>query len=371
MTQRERILAVYRGETPDVVPFMLDLSHWYYHRHTLEWDLSRSYERPESDLIDYHRRVGAGFYMPNLGSFFNVTYPAGVQARVEKSSDGRAITWTYETPRGSVSRTRHWHEQTYAWGISDWGIQNEDQLGILTHALASRSYSARWDRYQAWVDEVGELGVVYLPIGYSAMGQLLNYWMGIEGTVMATYDWPESLHESVDRINANNLQLVDLIATSPAEVVVMGDNFSGDVQPPRFFQTWSAAFYSEAIRRLHAAGKYVAVHIDGRLRGALSMIRDVGADAADAVTPTPMGDLTPAQCREEAGPEFILSGGVSPNLWLPDVSIDRFKQAVLDWLELARRSPRLIANAGDQVPPGADEGRIEIMRDMVERFGRL
>ena len=32
MTLRERILAVYRGETPDVVPYMLDLSHWFYHK---------------------------------------------------------------------------------------------------------------------------------------------------------------------------------------------------------------------------------------------------------------------------------------------------------------------------------------------------
>ena len=32
MTMRERILAVYRGETPDVVPYMLDLSHWFYHK---------------------------------------------------------------------------------------------------------------------------------------------------------------------------------------------------------------------------------------------------------------------------------------------------------------------------------------------------
>jgi hypothetical protein len=31
----------------------------------------------------------------------------------------------------------------------------------------------------------------------------------------------------------------------------------------------------------------------------------------------------------------------------------------------------MIANAGDQVPPGADEDRIEIMRDMVEEFGRF
>ena len=35
------------------------------------------------------------------------------------------------------------------------------------------------------------------------------------------------------------------------------------------------------------------------------------------------------------------------------------------WLELKRHSPDLIANAGDQVPPGAVEDRIHIMRDLV------
>ena len=100
------------------------------------------------------------------------------------------------------------------------------------------------------------------------------------------------------------------------------------------------------------------------------MIRDSGADCGDAVTPTPMGDLTAQQCRDAAGKDFILSGGVSPDLWLPTTSDKVFKQAVLDWLELKKQSPRLIANAGDQVPPGAVEDRIEIMRDLVEEFGQ-
>ena len=126
----------------------------------------------------------------------------------------------------------------------------------------------------------------------------------------------------------------------------------------------------EAIHRLHEAGKYVAVHIDGRLFGAIHMIRETGADCADAVTPAPMGDLTPQQCREEAGRDFILSGGVSPNLWMPEASTEDFKKAVIEWVELKQQSPRLIAGAGDQVPPGADEARIGIMRDLVEMYGK-
>lgn len=370
MNPRERILSVYRGETPDVVPYMLDLSHWFYHRNRMPWDLSRAYAEPERDLIDYHRKMGVGFYMPNLAHFFDAKYPDDTKASVAKSADGGAITWRIETPLGTIQRTRVWEETTYAWGIAEWGVRTERDIEVLAHALSGRTFAPRWENFTRWDRYVGDQGAVYLPFGYSAMGQLLNYWMGVEAVMYAVADWPETMHRAIDRINESNLACVDMLAGSPAEVIVMGDNFSSDVQPPRFFDEWSRPFYEKAIQRLHAAGKFVAVHIDGRLRGALAMIRDAGADCADAVTPVPMGDLTPRQCREEAGPDFVLSGGVSPDLWLPGADIDRFRKAVIDWLDLKRCSPRLIANAGDQVPPGAEEDRVAILRDLVEEHGR-
>jgi hypothetical protein len=372
MTLRQRILAVYRGETPDVVPYMLDLSHWFYHKNRMPWDLSVAYEEPERELIAYHKQVGAGFYLPNLGAFYRVTYGPDVQAEVTKVyHDGvPEIIWRFHTPLGSIERRRIWEETSYSWAITRWGVQSEQDLRVLGYALASRAYAPRWDRYQAWMDEVGDTGVVYLSAGYSALGHLLHYWMGVTGVAYAAADWPATLRQVVDQINDNNLKLIDLLAASPAEIIIMGDNFSGDIQPPRFFRRWSGAYYAEAIRRLHAAGKFVAVHIDGRLRGAIGMIRDVGADCGDAITPAPMGDLTPLECRAEAGPDFILSGGVPPDLWLPEAPREAFEKAVLDWLALKQFGPRFIANAGDQVPPHAEEARIEIMRELVEKHGR-
>jgi hypothetical protein len=368
---RDRILSVYRGERPDVVPFMLDLSHWFYHKRHLPWDLSRAYAAPETELIDYHKKMGVGFYMPNLASFFDVGYAPDVLVETGSHAiDGSpAITWRYTTPIGSIERTRIWHEQTYSWAIAGWSAKSELDIRVLQYALGRRTFAPKWENYIAWRECVGDMGVVYLPFGYSAMGQLINLWMGVEGVTYATADCPAAVREFVDVVNAGNLDCVRMLAESPAEVVILGDNFSSDTQPPRFFAEWSRAFYAEAVRILHSAGKYAAVHIDGRLRGALRMIRDTGADCADAVTPTPMGDLTPEQCRAEAGISFILSGGVSPDLWLPSASEEAFRAAVLRWLDLRKTSPRLIANAGDQVPPGAVEDRIKIMRDLVERAG--
>jgi len=351
---------------------MLDLSHWFYHKNRIPWDLSIAYEKPEVELIGYHKQVGAGFYMPNLGSFYSVTYGEDIESAVEKEYHNGVpeIIWRLTTPLGSIERRRMWEEDSYSWAITRWGVQTEQDLRVLGYALGSRTYAPMWDRYQAWVDEVGDMGVVYLSAGYSAMGHLLSYWLGVSGTAYAAADWPTTLREVVDQINDNNLRLIDLLATSPAEIIIMGDNFSSDLQPPRFFGRWSRPFYAEAIRRLHAAGKCVAVHIDGKLRGAISMIRDAGADCGDAITPAPMGDLAPRACREEAGPHFILSGGVPPNLWLPEIPREVFEKSVMDWLELKHQGPRFIANAGDQVPPYAVEDRIEIMRDLVAKYGR-
>jgi hypothetical protein len=373
MTQRERILTVYRGGTPDAVPYMLDLSHWFYHKHHLPWDLSKPYDKPEYALIDYHKKVGAGFYIPNMGCPFTGADPADVRATVEKRTAAGVpeIHWRYETPLGTIERVRQWEEQTYAWGTKRWGVETEQDLEVLGCALGNRTWTPRWDKYREWNDYVGASGVVYLVMGYSAMGHILHYWMGVERTIYAAADWNATLHAVVDRINANLLQLIDLIAASPAEVAILGDNFSSDIQSPAFFAEWSRPYYLEAVRRLQAAGKKVSVHIDGRLRGALRTIRDTGADCGDAITPKPMGDLTAAECRAEAGPDFILSGGISPDLWLPSASRAAFKQAVLDWLELRIQSPRLIAAAGDQVPPGAEEDRILWMRDWVEQYGRF
>ena len=371
MTLRERILSVYRGDTPDVVPVMLDLSHWWLHRQRLPWDLAASPLEPETDLIAVHRDCDVGYYLPSLCPFYGTEYPDGVVAETTRhiESGAPALTWSLETPLGRIARTRYWDDRTYSWRIGEWGVRTPQDLRVLAQALAGRTFPPHWDRYEAWGEAVGDTGVVYLSLGYSAIGVLMNLWMGVEGTHYAIHDWPDLMRGVVREINEANLRLVDLAAQSPAEIILMGDNFSTDIQPPGFFHEWSRAYYVEAVRRLHAAGKYVALHLDGRLHGGLRMLAYTGADAADAVTPTPTGDLTPEQCRAEAGPDFILSGGLAPLLWLPQMPVSEFARAARQWLELRQVSPRLIAAAGDQVPPGADEDRIKLLAELVAEHG--
>ena len=372
MTERERILKVFQGEVPDRVPYMLDLSHYYYHKFQKRWELFGDYSIPEYEMIDYNRSKKAGFYIPNQASFFKVACDDTVQYHVWKETHGGMpeIHWKYETPYGTVERVRVWEPVSYSWAPTVREVNTEDEIRVLAYALSHQKYMGPTGNYEKWVDYVGDDGVVYCPMSYSAMGEFLGYWMGIENTIYNTADYPDTMHEAVDAINSSKLDIIRGIARDiPCEVIIGGDNFHSSIQPPSFFREWSMDFYKQFSQIVHEHGKKLTLHVDGWLRGAVTYVREAGADGVDAITPSPMGDLTPAEIRAEAGDQLILSGGVAPNLWYEDVPMEVFRQACIDWVELSKQSTALIAAAGDQVPPGAEESRIDVYREVVEEYG--
>lgn len=136
----------------------------------------------------------------------------------------------------------------------------------------------------------------------------MSRYAGVEQTVFFAMDEPEALEETVASINVAHRQVFQQLVEGPSEVLFVSDNLSTDVQSPPWFRKYSAAHYKCMADTAHAHGKPLASHIDGRLRGLLALSAELGVDAADAVTPAPWGDLTPQECRDEAGDRLVLSG---------------------------------------------------------------
>jgi uroporphyrinogen-III decarboxylase len=85
------------------------------------------------------------------------------------------------------------------------------------------------------------------------------------------------------------------------------------------------------------------------------------------VTPAPWGDLTPAECRAEAGPRYVLSGGVPPGSFNSNVPLAVFDAQVAAWLALRHQSPALIIAPGDQLPPDGDLNRVTRMVEAADQ----
>jgi uroporphyrinogen-III decarboxylase len=211
------------------------------------------------------------------------------------------------------------------------------------------------------------LGLPLVQCPYTGLGFLMSRYAGVERSVILATDEPEEFEETIRVINAAHEKVFRMLAEGPSEVLIHSDNLSSDVESPRWLERYSGPYYRRMAQIAQECGKPLVTHLDGRLRGLLGLLGEMGFTGADAVTPAPWGDLTPEQCRQEAGPRFVLSGGVPPGSFRSEVPLSVFDSQVDAWLELRHHSPALIIAPGDQLPP---DGELERVTRLVQAAGR-
>jgi len=368
MTARERIRSVYQGRTPDQVPLMLDLSHWYKKNQQVFFDLT-GFTQVEEGLVALHRRCGAALYC-ETGNHFEVYYEdETVQSQAWTDAQGVFHT-VIRTPLGTIAEERVFSPASYSYHIKKWLVQDRSDLQVLQYALQRRKVRPRFDRYHAWAEAAGELGFIYTFLSYSGLGFLVSRYMGVEKTILMIYDYPDEVEQFVRTVNDTNLRMLDEIIDGPYEVLIVGDNHDANVQSPALFKRFTFDYYQELVRRLHGRGKYLAVHVDGEMRGLLRLLDQCGVDCIDAATPAPMFSLSPEQARQEAGERLILSGGIPATIFSRLATEEQFVQVVKRWLDIRKNSSRLILAAGDQVPIDAPWRRIEMLAELAAHYGR-
>jgi uroporphyrinogen-III decarboxylase len=358
MTPRERLLAVYGGKTPDRVPALADLSYWdaaHGGGKFIPGQSNGANRERILRLLQLHRQTGAAIHV-NLGCFYEEQFDDRV--RVQAGIDGDLYHHRFETAVGTVEEVRCWSPISFSWPIIHHMVQNVAQLQVIRYIFEHVAYASRWQAL-AEVDRlVGEMGLPLVQVPYTGMGFLISRYAGVERTVMLAADHPQEVEETVATINRAHEKVTRLMAEGPASVLIHSDNLSSDVQSPPWLERYSGAYYRRMAEIAHQHGKPLVTHIDGRLRGLLGAVAAMGMDGADAVTPAPWGDLTPQQCRDEAGPTLVLSGGIPPDSFSARVPLRLFDEQIEAWLDLRHQSPGLIIAPGDQLPPDGELERV-------------
>lgn len=367
MKPDERVRAVYEGRTPDQVPLMLDLSHWYKKNRNVFFDLA-GFRGVEQGLVDLHKQVGAVCYC-EMGSFYRLVSDDPEVQIASHTEDGVFVT-RITTPLGTLHEERVFNPGSYSYGIRKYLLESTDQFPIIECLMQHLHCQPKWELYHAWCDALGDLAYPYAQLPYSGSGYLMARYMSVEQAVFAVRDEPERVGRLIGAVNACNLRILDTILDGPFETLLISDNYDSNVQTKGLFDAYVRDYYAEVARRLHARAKHLAVHVDGESRGVLRWLAECGVDCADAVTPQPMFSLAPDQMRAEAGPDLILSGGIPATVFGSTGSDAEFIECVRRWLDTRLASPRLIMAAGDQVPPDAPWHRIAMLPELVAKYGR-
>ena len=371
---RERFLAVFHGERVSPLPCVYDLTYWR-DAHLATGDLPERY-RGHDGFLALHRDLGVmPYYLYSLESDAGATTVPGHELEADAAFSGvwssrRHGVETRTESSGGVQRSvtrvggrelveeRTWLPQSSCFSVSRHPVAAPRDLQTLRMLYERLEFQPAYERYRAVERRWGSEGYPLAVLPRSPVSSLVVDWMGLEAFTYAVQDESDEIRKTLDCIERANEPAFDIVCRSEPEVFHFADNISGTMVSS-FFDELMAPLYRRLWRRLHEAGKKAAVHIDGTVRGILRRFADCGADAAESLTPLPVGDVALPELRAEAAsPSIILWGGIPASMLAPSTAAAEMDDHMRLLVSCLGELEPFIAGSADQVPPDADLGRV-------------
>lgn len=216
--------------------------------------------------------------------------------------------------------------------------------------------------------EWGDLGAPCVFMPRVNLQRLYIDLMGVEQTVYALADYPETVEQYFEALHDSQMKLIDVINASPIQIINFGDNVHSGTLSPALFEKYVLPEYKIRCEKLHQAGKFVHAHFDGDNRGLMEYYQQTGLDGIEAITPIPQGDVTLEEVHKYLGDNMFLIDGI------PAVYFDReFSEEVLvDCVYKILRlfAPGLILGISDEISSSGDIERVRLVGKIVEEYNR-
>ena len=220
----------------------------------------------------------------------------------DENNRAKLITRIYHTPLGIVSekvQIRLDLSPNKSQWITEYMIKSTSDYPIVKFIIENTSFHSDYDSFLEVQKELGDDGIVVAVAQKSPMQKMLYELMGVERFSIDAYENPKEFKKLAELIEWKDDEMYKIIANSPAELVIAGENLSGDVVSGRLFKEYSVPFYNKQARLLHEKGKVYGVHMDGRLNCIKDLIKETEIDLTESFTlPEGGGDLTLEEARE-------------------------------------------------------------------------
>ena len=364
MTHRERLLAVFDGDTPDRVPCFPDLFYWY---------RVRKHERripprfAGMRLYDIYRELECGICRHVYGDYVDVRYP-NTDFRVERK--GHFKITTIRTSAGEVREVRRsTADSSESYFPVEHFVKTLDDLRVLRHMLTDEVLEPRPEAVRRIGREIGGQGIYTLVQRASPMRRFVTDWAGLETGYLMLHDHIDAVADTLAASDAAEDRWTRITCDTPGRIVILGDNVDRSLLPPPVFRKYQVPYYRKRARQFHDAGKIVMLHMDGQLQGILPLMRETGLDVMDGLTPEPAGDFTPEDVRAALGDRMKCWCGVPASLFCdatPAATILDMSRHIIDVL-----GGRLILNVADQVPPNADIEKVAAVARLASDIGQI
>ena len=355
---RDMNLAIFRGEDPGGVLWQPRLEYWYdvnEKRGTLPEHLK---EASLLDVYDYCHASVRYFTNPLRGRYKNVQV-------TEQWEDEKRLRRTWETPVGTLTEVVHYDE----WGLSiyntEYKLKKPEDFKVLEFMLQDEEWYWDQEAYEQDLQWVGERGCPQFFFRRSPIQGLFIEHMGFEKTIYMMYDHPALIQHYVEVASEADNAMYEVLCQAPVQILNFGENIDATMDPPPIWSEHLVPYYRQRVEQLHAAGKFVHIHVDGTMKPLLPHLGDCPWDGIEAATPLPQGDVTLEEIKGALGDRVLLDG-IPAVYFLPSFSTEALIECVKHVVELFY--PRLVLGISDEIPPDGDIERVRLVGEHCQRI---
>ncbi|MCX8188236.1 MAG: hypothetical protein N3F64_00825 [Nitrososphaeria archaeon] len=280
MSQKELVLSFLNKQSHDRIPFA------HCDRHLPRGELERIARNMGMALLCY--RPCYIEYIPNVE--LTVKY------------EGEYIIRKYETRFGSLfERLKVGVGYGQACFGRDWkGLQpirtsfmvkSLEDYRILKFIAENLHFKPYYYPVEDQTKRLGNDGIVISTLPYEPMQRLIIEWIGhrIYLDMVKNKEIVEEIYNILEE--KYEKELFPIAAEAPSKVILYGGNIDSLIVNPKMFEKYYLPTYEKLANILHAKGKLLDVHMDGKLKALSNLISKSKVDIIEAFTPPPTGDL--------------------------------------------------------------------------------
>jgi len=381
MVGRERILAALNGQPVDRIPFvpligpytLMDMPEEVAGKSTSGgFDPRRMMAASRAlgcDLMIRHVAATAplrasAVHLESLGAF---APPIEVKTEFK---DGE-LSETLITPVGSV---------TGRWKFTDrvgliphlvkYVVNNYEEMKVFHYAvdhMNTEPAAPNYDTFSKIDSAIGDDGIATASMSNSPFMFLIEFGWGLESTYFMLHEHREEVEDILEKLHTSLKRYVEVLAASPAQIVIQYENTSSTLLSPTFFRRYCLPYLNDYADILRGAGKVYLIHMCGTLRGLVDDISQGHFNGICDVAPYPTGDL-PLDEAAARLPGKAVTGGIDANTFICQDG-EFVKAEVSNLIQHIKPFRGVLLGSGDVTPRGTVVENVRLIRSLVDTLG--
>lgn len=325
ITMRERMLAVYRNQSPDRSPVSI------YTRYLPRGSTEREIRNIGLGIIDYQPVVSLlappwhilpGYLSEVKGAEFDIQYRFAYGEITQRR--------TYKTPVGTIYQDVSRYIGAGSEHISKYYITCAEDYRVMQYLVENTVFRGNESAIRQRTEDLGQDGVVLGRVDRCPHQKILIELAGAQQFLIDLYTRPEPALELMDAMDRRMDEAFEMIVESDVEVIWQPDNITSDLTPPDAFEKYCLPYYRKHGRQAREAGKPYIVHMDGKVKALKHLINQADFDAIESLSfPEIGGDMTLPEARDAFPSKVILPNFPANLCSKSDTEIEAFLDALL------------------------------------------